>query len=242
MAQAKLSLNKPYYDTCTVDIGNSGLKTGYFLNNNLLKIKSVRSRSIKRFQLEPSKKIIVSSVVPEISKILKKKYKNAEFVNHEQLKIAGMTENIGIDRAINLFAAGKLYKEKSLCVIDFGTAITFTCSKNNSFVGGIICPGLDMMLAAINKKTAQLPLLNEINPQQDILQKKTEAAINSGIYHMVVISLQQMILKVQDQLGGNLLVVATGGNSLKFTEKIETIKIVNPTLLLEGLNLLANNK
>ena len=242
MAQTKLSVNRPVYDVCAVDIGNSAVKTGYFLGDNLQKIKSIRSRSIKQIQLEPAKKIIVSSVVPGISKILKRNYKQAVFVSHKQLQIAGMPENIGIDRAINLFTAQKLYSEKSVCVIDFGTAITLTCCKNNVFKGGVIWPGIDMMLTAINKKTAQLPLLKEIKPQQEILQKKTESSINSGIYYMVVFAVQQMTLKVQGQLGGNLLVVATGGNSLKFAENIETIKIVNPTLLLEGLNLLANNK
>ena len=53
---------------------------------------------------------------------------------------------LGADRIANTFAAIKIYGKNSL-VVDFGTATTFDVIINNIYQGGLISPGINILVS-----------------------------------------------------------------------------------------------
>ena len=97
-----------------------------------------------------NKKVLFSSVVPKVYKIIKKylkdkNYKLFEIKDqkiHKILKINIKNFNqLGSDRIVNAIGAKSI---KNCIIIDFGTATTFDILKNGVYDGGVIAPGVDL--------------------------------------------------------------------------------------------------
>ncbi|OGI08408.1 MAG: hypothetical protein A2Y40_04735 [Candidatus Margulisbacteria bacterium GWF2_35_9] len=229
------------YDIAAVDVGNSYVSTAYFRLGQLVLIKKVRTSFVRsKISINKSKTIIVSSVVPRITDIINRLYPKARIVNLSRIPIKELPSHLGTDRAINMYSAMSLYKITDVMLIDFGTALTFSCCINKKFIGGLIMPGLRLMQEALGK-TAKLPVVRDVK-RSGVLQMSTEDAIKSGIYTALCSTVSSTISQIQKEIGKDLLVVATGGDSLVLGENIEGIKIINPTLIHEGLALLANSQ
>ena len=66
-------------------------------------------------------------------------------------------EEVGADRVANAVAAQDRYKPP-LIVIDFGTATTFDIvDRLGNYCGGVIAPGINLSLRALDMAAAQLP-------------------------------------------------------------------------------------
>ncbi len=227
------------YDLAAVDVGNSTLRVGYFKADKLEHTTSIRSKNVRQnVSLKKAKKIIVSSVVPRISKLIKQDYRDARFIQHSDLSFSGVGAYIGVDRLINAYAALYIYK-RDVAVIDFGSAITLSVVQDRDFKGGIICPGFNTMLTSLYSKTAQLPLVSESKPPETVLNFETEKALEAGCFNVLKFGISSIISEAKKELKSKVLVVATGGNCLLFHDQIPEIDVVNPTLLLEGLRILA---
>lgn len=159
-----------------IDIGNSRIKTGIFKNELLSETSFQDEQSlldlIKNNQI---KEIGISSVVPEKSKniidnISKKNSidpyiisKNSKFnlgIDYETPDTLGIDRICSAEGAFLLFKKkSKLFDEKTIIIsIDLGTASTINVIKYPGiFIGGIIAPGINMMIDSLNKNTAQLP-------------------------------------------------------------------------------------
>jgi type III pantothenate kinase len=71
-----------------------------------------------------------------------------------------MPHTLGSDRWCALIAARAAYPGETVLVATFGTATTLEwLTAHGIFTGGLIAPGLDMMMRALGEGTAQLPLL-----------------------------------------------------------------------------------
>ena len=69
-------------------------------------------------------------------------------------------DQIGADRLANACAAAERYGTP-VVVADFGTALTFdVISKENTYLGGVIAPGLPLMTDYLAERTALLPHLS----------------------------------------------------------------------------------
>ena len=146
-------------------------------------------------------------------------------------------EQVGVDRTTTALAAYENYKT-ALIVVDFGTAITFDCvSRDGAFLGGVICPGLFMSTAALERDTAFLPAV-EVSPTKSFLGRNTEEAIISGLYHGAVEAANGIIRGLSEELGGDVSVIATGGGAETIATACGAIQEVRPDLSLEGLLIL----
>ena len=117
----------------------------FFSEATSMGMMSIVSRGDLLRKLNFSKEIIViSSVVPNINENftrLGKKYFNInpmfvtlDNVENEIKILPNMERGLGADRIVDILAAKKLYPEKELLIIDFGTATTFDMIKDSTYM------------------------------------------------------------------------------------------------------------
>ena len=179
------------------DIGNTSVKIS-ILNYKFNIIKSYNIDTIKLYQKKKinnffknflskkiNKKVLFSSVVPNVYKVIKKFLNDKNFNSFEikELQISKILRiniknfnQLGSDRIANAIGSKKF---KNCIVIDFGTATTFDILKNGIYDGGVIAPGVDLSIKNLNNFTALLPLLN-LNNKQKNYGKNTKEALNAG--------------------------------------------------------------
>ena len=248
-----------------VDIGNTNLLFGKFDNSKLidqLRIEtSIFNDEILDKGKETQKKIInffgdncsdclVSGVVPDTIKNLIKfldnlsKFDVNEIDNEYLRKIIDVDVDkpgdVGVDRLINSYAALFIYN-RPLIIVDFGTATTFDLvSANGSYMGGIICPGVNLSIQSLANNTAKLPLI-KIKKVDHLIGKDTNQAIESGIYWGYVSLVNGLIKRLKEQKGFKKSnVIATGGLSGIFEDDLIEIESYEPNLTLKGLNIIYN--
>jgi type III pantothenate kinase len=82
-----------------------------------------------------------------------------------------------------------------------------------------------------------LPRIRLTLPKQAI-GKNTISAMQSGIIFGYIGLIESMIQRIEQELGSNAKVVATGGYAYPLAKEIPTIEIINPDLPLIGLRLI----
>ncbi len=143
---------------------------------------------------------------------------------------------IGSDLVANAVAAFEKYG-KHTTIIDFGTALTFTTIGRNSEIAGVaIAPGLNTAVSALAGKTAQLPQIH-LSAPPSVLGKNTIHAIQSGVIYGFSGLVDSIIDRIQNEMNEKLNVVATGGLSHVIAPLTKNVKIIEPMLTLDGLNL-----
>src|SRR5207253_5239399 len=76
---------------------------------------------------------------------------------------------VGADRLANAVGGHMLYPEP-LIVVDFGTATTFdVVDGDGNYTGGVIAPGINLRLEALQKATAMLPSISVVTPAHVIV-------------------------------------------------------------------------
>ena len=248
-----------------VDIGNTNILFGKFNDLNLveqLRIETkVFDKDISKVDSETYTKIhnfigndcsdfFISGVVPDTILILINFMKNFQDLNIVEIdnKYLGnlikvdvdMPDEVGVDRLINSYAGLNLYNGP-LIIIDFGTATTFDLvNSSGSYIGGIICPGVNLSIQSLAHNTAKLPLI-EIKKVEKLIGKDTTSAIESGIYWGYVSLVGGLIDRLKKQNGfKDANIVATGGLSGMFRDDLSQIKNYEPDLTLKGLNIIYN--
>jgi len=195
----------------------------------------------KNLEISNMKNIIVSSVVPNINENftrLGKKYFEIDptFVTLDNVEnkikeikiLPNMERGLGADRIVDILAAKKLYPEKELLIIDFGTATTFDMIKDSTYMGGCIIPGIALSINALFSNTAALPKIEFTEPET-VLGINTVSQINAGIFYGNVGSIKELILQYK-KFFPNAYVIATGGQGEKISEYIEQIDEYVPKL------------
>lgn len=141
---------------------------------------------------------------------------------------------VGVDRLVNAVAATKKYGTP-LIIVDIGTAITFDCiDQEGAYVGGAIFPGIKIAMEALFMKASKLPRVDIVRTEKAI-GRTTVHSMQSGAVRGYVGALTGIILDMQQELEGEVQVVATGGMGRMMAEHCELIDAVEPNLTLEGL-------
>ncbi len=143
---------------------------------------------------------------------------------------------IGADRLVNAVAA---YDRVQGCciVVDFGTAITYDpVSADGEYLGGIICPGVEISLEALTERAAALPKI-DLTPPRELIGKSTVEAIRSGIIYGTAGGVDAIVGRLLDEMGDGK-VIATGGLAGAIAPFTESIDEVDDLLTLTGLRLL----
>ncbi len=247
----------------TISLGVFSTKGGSALIKNLgsghgqrfvsnLKIptgkRAAYNRSVMRclyqgkVKAEDISKIILCSVVPKETGVLKGIlhklwHKKVLLVGSDiSVPIINRYKNpkqVGQDRLVNAYAGLKLYGP-GLILVDFGTAVTFDIvSKKSEYLGGLIFPGLDLSLEALNQKTALLPKIS-IRYPNSLVGRDTTSSINNGTVFGMAGACDGVISRLQKKFKG-YKIVTTGGNIGFIKRYSAKIKVIRPNLTLEGL-------
>lgn len=140
---------------------------------------------------------------------------------------------LGADRIAAAVGATVVAPGRTRLVVDMGTAITYdVVTATNHFSGGNIAPGIFVRLEALNHFTSALPLV-ETDGDVPRWGFDTATALRSGAIRGVVGELQyyRHCLRCRDAA-----VILTGGSHELITPFITTPIIVEPNLVLIGLN------
>ena len=222
-----------------IDIGNTNIKIGLFLDDSQTFIKSIPGKEAEKLfdeilhaweQIpfaERSKDnlrngvIIVSSVKPEWTELVEKICKDA--IN-EKIKLVGREINlpmemgvddyrqVGTDRVIAAAAAYAVVQD-AVVVADFGSAVTIDLvDEQGVFLGGVIAPGFGIAAKSLADNTAQLPLVKVI-AANDPVGANTNDAINAGLYFSAVGLLRTVTEKYAEQLGKWPQTIITGADA-----------------------------
>jgi len=142
--------------------------------------------------------------------------------------------SVGADRIANTLAAARLYHADTI-VVDLGTATTFDCiTADATFLGGVIAPGIRTGAETLTRRTARLPRV-EIEPPATVIGRRTDTALQSGIFFGAVESIDGIVRRIRHEWGSDPLVVATGGLARFLAPHCQTIDRVEPFLTLHGL-------
>jgi type III pantothenate kinase len=141
---------------------------------------------------------------------------------------------VGADRIANAIAATAMFPDRNLVIVDLGTATTFCAvTKTREYLGGLIIPGLRISMEALASRTAKLPRVEIMKPQE-LVGKTTIDSIQSGLYYSNLLAIKGIAAKVKDEyFAGDALVIGTGGFS-KLFEGEEVFDKVLSDLVLTG--------
>jgi type III pantothenate kinase len=189
--------------------------------------------------------MIISSVVPPVLNMLEGM---AEKYFHVKPLIVGPNiqtgmpilydnpEEVGADRIVNSVAAYERY-QKSMIVVDFGTATTFDyVSTKGEYMGGVIAPGIGISSEALFERTSKLPRVEILKPKK-VIGKNTIQSMQSGIFFGYVGLVDEIVRRMKKEVKSNPKVIATGGLADLIASESEAIDEVSEFLTLEGLRI-----
>jgi len=146
-------------------------------------------------------------------------------------------KEVGADRICNAVAAYAKYGGPVI-VVDLGTATTFSVvSAEGDFVGGAIAPGIGISVDALAEHAAQLHRVELVRPRQAI-GRSTVTAMQAGILFGFVGQVEEILRRMQDELGAPAGTIATGGWADLIIRELRGVQHHEPLLGLEGLRII----
>ena len=246
----------------TVDIGNTNIVLGGFVDDNLTfvariatnanktedeyatKIKSILA--LHKVEKKEVKGAIISSVVPPLTRVMSDALKMVYGI--EALLVGpgiktGINircddpSSVGADLICGCVAANTIYGNPAL-VIDMGTATKMMLIDNTgTFTGVSIIPGVNIALKALASGTAQLPQIS-LEAPKSVIGKNTADCMRSGAVFGNASMIDGMIDRFAEELGYELKLIATGGLSKTIIKHCKHDIVLDDDLLLKGLNIL----
>ncbi|MDP3178500.1 MAG: type III pantothenate kinase [Spirochaetaceae bacterium] len=247
-----------------IDVGNTNICGGVFDSGRLiqsLRIHTVPKKTEDEYSsifkailvdrgVDPRSvaEVVVSSVVPALTESIQAMCERLFGVTPVMLGPAIYNKlplgvpsphEIGADLVADALAAWT--KTGGACiVVDFGTALTFTCVGRDSRILGVsIAPGLGTAVNALSRDTAQLPFVRLAAPPS-VIGTDTVMSIQAGVVHGYVGLVEHMIGRMKAEMGGPVKVIATGGLCRVVADLTSVFDAVDPDLTLDGLALVAD--
>ncbi|MGH8907041.1 MAG: type III pantothenate kinase [Egibacteraceae bacterium] len=143
---------------------------------------------------------------------------------------------VGADRLVNALAAHAEYGGPGI-VVDFGTATSFDVyTRKGEFIGGVIAPGVETSMQALSAKGAQLRTI-ELRPPRAAIGRNTTEAMLSGAVYGFAGQVDRICEEITAELGGEAVVIATGGLAGPIVAQCRRIQHHDPWLTLKGLRI-----
>jgi len=243
-----------------IDIGNTNIVSALYRGNvqeALWRLPSDIRRTVQEFAALMEKGlasnqgkvdgVIIASVVPALTPLMVEAC--AELTGLEPMLVGSPAVDLGIainidrpeqagaDRLVNAVGAQAGHDLPAI-VLDFGTATTLDLiGKDGTYEGGIIAPGVNLSIDALERAAAQLPRLEVRSWDADlpILGKNTISAMESGVFWGYVCMIDGLLARLRKSCGGDLPAIATGGLAGLFAGHVPGITIVDPDLTVKGL-------
>ena len=243
----------------TIDVGNSNIVLGGVSGDEIVFEARLRTDTTKtsdeycidlKMLLEVHKLnpdeiegSIIASVVPQVlnsmQTAIRKLTGKAPLVVGPGLK-TGLNIAIdnpaqtGADLVVGCVAALREHKAPMI-VIDMGTATTMiVLDKNSAMIGGAIIPGVKISMDALTGRTALLPGLQLDQPKKAI-GRNTIDCMRSGLMLGNACLIDGMIDRMEEELGYQTTVIATGGIAKFVLPMCRHEIIYDKDLLVKGL-------
>jgi type III pantothenate kinase len=245
----------------TLDVGNSqilcGVHDGEELKTTFRRTSSIRASSdefgtffratLRENGIDPEAidMSAICSVVPDaihsLRNCFRKYFRFEPFLLQPGVK-TGLKINyrnpleVGADKIANAVGALSRYPGRNLLIVDFGTATTLCgVTKDKEYLGGIITPGINISMAALESQTARLPAVEILRPAE-VLGRSTVESIQSGLYYGTLATVRSLAASVTREHFANEqpLIIGTGGFGRLF-EKEHLFDEFVPELPLLGL-------
>jgi type III pantothenate kinase len=154
-----------------------------------------------------------------------------------------LTDNpreVGTDRIVNALAAATRYGGPAI-VVDFGgTATTFdVVNDQGQYIGGAISPGIEISLDALERRGAQLRMV-ELRRPRTVIARNTVEALQSGMVFGVASQVDGIVARMVEELAAEsavVSVVATGYLAPLVVDECACFTAHEPWLTLQGLEL-----
>ena len=236
------------------DIGNTRIKAARFENGSLHPLPSITHGGDAAFpdewQLADKPEAIwVASVASDKVVLRLGKWAHASWgceLMRAQVEqgVGGLNtsyhqpQQLGVDRWLAALGAYHLAEQKGVCVIDAGTALTVDLVDDSGVhLGGLIAPGIELMIESLTKGTAQLALENISVP--DIFATDTQSAISLGCADYVVGMIERVNQRIMRQNLNIHTWYLTGGQG-ELVNRLSTQNMqLIPELVLHGLAIVA---
>lgn len=226
----------------TIDIGNTRIKCGIFLNGKLLETKFFTDLLSFQAYFRPKEgdRVIMVSVKWNENELKEKFNIPFLFFDHKTpLPIFNdydSPETLGLDRLAAVVGGRALKSDVPVLCIDLGTCITYDfLDKKNRYQGGAISPGVSLRARAMHEFTARLPLVDLTDENIPITGRNTVSCMQSGIFHGVAGEMKEYIRHYQEAFG-QVHVFICGGDAEIFESLIKDHIFVIPNLVLYGLD------
>ena len=151
---------------------------------------------------------------------------------------------VGADRIVNGVAAharhgrGPDGSPRALIVVDFGTATTFDAiTAKGEYLGGVICPGVNISADALFQRAARLPRVDVRKPAA-VIGRTTVGSMQSGLFYGYVGLVEGIVRRMRHELQGPCGCVATGGLAEMIAPETPAIEAVDRDLTLHGLRII----
>ena len=248
-----------------IDIGNTNIVLGIFEGKTLsvswrlatlhdrtadeLWVLASRFFAEREVRPETIDGVVLSSVVPALTRSVTEMVSRG--LGQEPLNVdasnAGLPiryetpAEVGADRLANAVAALAAYGKPGapVIVVDFGTATTFDAlSAAGEYLGGVICPGVEISADALFQRAARLPRVDVRRPNE-LIGRTTVTSMQSGLFFGYVAMVEGMVERLACEMSdrGRVVTVATGGLALEVTAETDVIDHVDANLTLMGLRL-----
>ncbi len=245
-----------------IDIGNTNIVIGCIHDDQIkfeARIATDRTRTSDQYgveiknmleaygvKMEDIRDCIISSVVPPVFNSVRtgviKVIGKQPIVVGPGLKTGlnihvDVPSQVGSDRIVIAVAALAEY-EPPLMLLDLGTATTIEIVEpGNTYIGGVIIPGVRISVDALTSHTAQLPGISLDKPRH-VIGKNTVDCMRSGIMYGTAAMIDGMIQRMEEELGHSSTLVATGGMAQFIAPLCKRDIILEKDLLLKGLNII----
>lgn len=224
----------------------ANLLTGPYRTEDQYAVELLQIMNLHCAELKDVDGIVISSVVPEVCAPIQRAFLHICGVQPLLLGPGVKTGlNILIDNPAQLgsdmvaSAVAAIAKYPLPCVIfDLGTAITVSfLDQKGSFLGGMICAGVNIMLHALTTQTALLPHISLENPDH-FIGKNTVQSMQSGLLYGTAAMLDGLAARFATELHEPPTLIATGGMAHLITQNCVSPFLVDKHLLLDGLRLI----
>jgi len=144
---------------------------------------------------------------------------------------------LGVDRFAAVIGAHARAKNRPVCVIDVGTAMTIDLVDGKGVHrGGAIVPGPELMVRGLLKNTSGIEVRAQGGASgRGLFARETSAAIEQGAAYAVAAVVDRAVIEARKTLRITPLVYLTGGAAKQIHPLMQVKPVSIPDLVLRGL-------
>jgi type III pantothenate kinase len=239
-----------------IDIGNSRIKWAVLGDGRLSQQQATAHdkwtpMDFQRQVLQPARgveRILVVSVVSEkvnqvITEVAQRTLKLTPEYFVSARVVGGVTTRyfepwrLGVDRFAAAIGGYARAKNRAVCVVDVGTAMTIDLvDKQGTHRGGAIVPGPELMVKSLLKSTTGIEVRAKGGSAgKALFARETSAAIEQGATFAAAAVVDRALIEARKTLRTTPIVYLTGGAAKRIHPLLQSAHVSIPDLVLRGL-------